>query len=157
MEKYKLFSFVLSGSVFLMYWLYIYLRYGIQKSISDSYYNLGNKGFIFTLTLWGFSLPLIIVGESGLMFFAGAFICFTGAAADFKKKITNTVHFVGAVGGIIFGLLSLILDFGQTVMAIATVSMSCTILFFNVNNKIWWIETLTFVGIYIGMLISNIK
>ena len=86
MENYKLILFILSGAVFTIYWLYIYYRYGIQKSISDSYYKLKNNNYLFTLVLWGFSVPIMIIGETGLMFFAGAFICFTGAQQTLKRE-----------------------------------------------------------------------
>lgn len=156
MENYKLISFILSGAVFTIYWLYIYYRYGIQKSISDSYYKLKDKGYLFTLVLWSFSIPIMIIGETGLMFFAGAFICFTGAAADFKKKMTDTVHYVGAVGGILFGLLSLSVNFGQNEIAALTIVGMALLTLFKVSNKTWWVETVAFLGIYLGLLISNL-
>ena len=60
-------------SVFLGYILYIIARYGVQSSVSQSFYVLPkNLKILFTLFCWGFVFPAIILSSNPLMFFAGA-------------------------------------------------------------------------------------
>lgn len=97
-----------------LYLIYIVKKYGVQKSISDSYYRL-SKGekYLFFFALVGTSLSFILgwiikhpTGKLSniLIFLAGSFICFVGAASEFKgRKLTETVHYIGATGGYILG------------------------------------------------------
>ena len=110
----KLLIFVVLS--FVGYISFIVNKYGVLPSISESYYKMkGDKlfgGGLFTLFIWSLSLPLIIIGDTPLMFFAGAFLSFVGAASAFKDlKMTKRVHNIGAIGGIGFGFLSMIIDF----------------------------------------------
>ncbi len=155
METYRLVSFILSGVIFSAFWLYVYFRHGVQKSISDSYYKL-RKGHLFTLALWGFSLPLIVAVETPLIFFAAAFIGFTGTAADFRQKMTDVIHVIGAVGGVVLGLASLIFDFKAYLYVIAIIVAIYALDRLKIKNKTWWVETVAFIGIYLTLLIKMI-
>lgn len=97
---------VMSNTVFTVFWIMIVAIYGLIPSISHSFYELPEKARgLFTFTLWSFAIPMMIVGEHGLMFFAGASICFVGAAADYRNELTDTVHYVCAVLSIALGIL----------------------------------------------------
>ena len=98
----------------VLYCIYIWQKYGIQKSISESYYRLTNKEkplFYLALVLTSFNFIIGWVYENPselisniLIFLAGSFICFVGAASEFKgSKLTEIVHYVGATGGYILG------------------------------------------------------
>ena len=89
-------------TIFVGYVSWIWARYGVLPSISHSYYSLpDNLKFIFTLWSWGYALPAMIVASTPLMFFAGAGICFVGAAAAYREKMTETVHIIGAACAIL--------------------------------------------------------
>lgn len=149
-------SFLTMIAVFVSYVSFIWIKYGVQRSISDSYYRLPkNINFLFTFFCWGFAFPTIIIGvdltDNFLMFLAGVGICFVGAAAAFKQELTKTVHIVGAYGGVLFSQLSITFDFHLYYINI--IFFALAILFealgyFKImKNKIWWQEILAFMSI----------
>ena len=81
-------ALLISVLVFASYLTYVLCKYGIQKSISDSYYRLTQADkWAFTIATWGYSLPLIIAGNGP-------------EEANLKKLtkslgITKNVHFMG--------------------------------------------------------------
>jgi hypothetical protein len=142
-------SFTLMLTVFISYILFIWIKYGILPSISESYYRLPDKlKFLFTFFCWGFAIPTIIASDNLLMFIAGSGIAFVGTAAQFKERITNNVHTIGAVIGVGFSQLSTYFDFHMLYVNIIFISLAAIILLLNklkmVNNKVWWIELLAF-------------
>jgi len=147
--------FITMVSVFVGYVGFIWWKYGVLKSISQSYYELPKSyNFIFTLALWGFAFPAMILGTplTGLMFFAAGGIMFTGAAAAFMEEMTRTVHFVGAGAGVLFSQLAISLVFGMWPVTLAFVISSLLLLLYRnkINNThIWWIEVLAFVSIVV--------
>ena len=138
-------------TVFVSYVAFIWAKYGVLKSISQSYYELPEKlKPLFTFFCWGFALPAIILGSSGWMFLAGAGIAFVGAAAAFQEKMTHTVHMVGAGVGVGAGQLAIIIQYHMWPISVAFFGLSLLLLLFRkkINNKhIWWIEILDFVSI----------
>ena len=135
--------------VFISYVSFIWIKYGIQESISDSYYVLPNNlKLLFTLFCWGFAIPAIIVGvnlsDNYLMFLAGAGIGFVGAATAFKEKMTRTVHMIGAYSGVAFSQLSIAIDFKMYYVNILFIVLSLIIIAYKIKNHIWWLEILAF-------------
>jgi hypothetical protein len=144
--------------VFTTYIVSIYLKYGVLKSISASYYKIRHKSE-FTLFMWSLAFTVIIVGSTGWMFLCGAGLAFVGAAAAFEEeKTTRLVHMVGAVVGITAGFISLWLDFDMfafiPIMIACSGSMYFITLIFKSNTFIWWVEILSFVLIFIGLIIK---
>lgn len=136
-------------TVFCTYLIIITIVFGVQKSISGSYYRLPKSVKpIFTFYLWFISIGAIILGDTVLMFLAGSGIAFVGAAAAFKKKITHTVHMIGAASGILLSQLSIILDFQMWEVSFVFILSSIGLLLFDVRNKIWWLEILAFISIF---------
>lgn len=155
-------------SVFISYVSWIWAKYGVLPSISDSYYHLPkNLHFLFTFFCWGFAFPAIILGSSGLMFFAGAGICFVGAAAAFKEKMTSTVHVVGAMTGVLLSQLAILLQYGiwELNIAFLVIAVPFTITRFIKRkdgkeicpNRTWWIELAAFVSMCIVLGIKLFK
>jgi hypothetical protein len=143
-------------TVFVSYVSFIWIKYGVQRSISDSYYRLPkNLQPLFTLFCWGFAFPAIIIGvdltDNFLMFLAGAGICFVGAAAQFKEELTKGVHMIGAYGGVLFSQLAIAINFHMYYMNVIFILLA---ILFEVlgyykimKNKIWWQEILAFLSI----------
>lgn len=121
------------------------LAVGVQPSISDSWYALGKKHPLFTIWLCsvGMSIILIefVITENPFFFVSGTFLCFCGVAAEFRKKMTGTVHFIGAGGGISAALTGLAID-GCLFPFWGSVAVIVACLTFNIKNKVWWIEFL---------------
>lgn len=139
--------FILMITIFTTYITFLIVKEGILPSISESFYRLsGNYKWCFTLFCWGISIPTIIIGNTLLLFIAGSAIAFVGAAASFKDKLTNTVHSVGAVIGILFSQFSIFWDFNLLIVNLITVGLITSIYVFRevIKNQIWWIEIVAF-------------
>lgn len=140
-------------AVFYGYVAGILVKYGMLPSISDSFYALPrNKSFIFTLVLWTFSILSMIIGDSVLMFIAGSGIAFVGTAAQFKQKLTNTVHVVGAVVGIGFSQASIIVDMRLWYVSVSFLIIGTAVLLLKrkIRHFIWWIEILAFTSVAVS-------
>jgi len=145
---------LISAAIFLSYTWFIASKYGIQKSISDSYYQLPNKQkALFTLALWGFAIPIIMlsgISSSLLLFLSGGFIALVGAAPAFNSLLMEyKAHMLGEYGGILLGLSSLIVDFGAWEIVVIAIVLAILLKLFS-KNYIWWIEVLAFFTILLG-------
>jgi len=146
--------------VFSSYVSFIWLKYGIQRSISNSYYRLPNRlKFLFTLFCWGFAYPAMMLSLNPLMFFAGTLICLVGVASAFKSnKILHISHMVGAYGGVALSMISIWIDFNMWYLTVAFIVISGLLMMFKnklKNNQIWWIEILAFSSICYALFINN--
>ncbi len=138
---------------FITYIIFIWSKYGVLPSISDSFYKTKNA-FSFYVFILSVALPLMIAGDTGLMFSAGALLTFVGAAAAFKDKLTGTVHVIGAIGGILLGFLSMIVDFHLWYITAIELLFIGIAYLIKMKNKTWWVEIVSFILIMIGLLIS---
>jgi len=141
--------FIIMLSVFVSYVGYIWIKYGVQKSISDSFYRLPKrKQFLFILFCWGFSFPAMILGDCVLMFLAGTFICFVGAAAAFKgDKMTKWVHMTGAYGGVLLSQIAIWIVYDMWYVTVIFLVLSGLLFILKVKDKIWFAELLAFISI----------
>lgn len=147
---YKIILYIIQLLVFVSYVSFIWIKYGVQRSISESYYVLPTKlNFLFTFFCWGFSLPLIIIGDNTLMFLAGSGIVFVGAAARMKEKMTRTVHMISAYAGIIFSQLTIGIVYEMWYVNVISLSIALLLFLFRkkIKNHIWWIEIDAFIAI----------
>jgi len=166
-----------SLAIFLAYIGFIWVTYGIQPSISESYYDLpGKQKYIFTLVIWAFAIPVMIVGDNIWFFLAGSLICFVGAAPAFRdedegnmRMIWNApknklepmpdrsteywIHMIGAYGGTILGIAGLLIGYHQYATVLVAL-LAAVIIYWKASNKIWWLEILAFTTIWEGILIE---
>ncbi len=151
---------------FAIYILWIVMKFGVQPSISDSFYALQNKYGKGSLIPWLFWLFLINVAWpifplmqfNGFAFFAMAGIILVGAAARFKSgKSTETPHVVGAVGGIGLAFLSIGFVYqGWAWLWIAVFLVLAGILkLIKINHIIWWVEILAFTLIIVALFVHT--
>lgn len=149
---YQSILFFLMQFIFIFYIGYIWLKYGALKSISESYYALPRKlRPLFTLALWGFAIPAIIIGDCGLMFLAGSGIAFVGAAAQMHEQFVRKVHVTAAIIGITAGHLAIIFNYHMWWITVAFVLASIPFLIFDKKTRIWWVEILAFLSISIAL------
>lgn len=158
--NYITFCYILMILTFISYVSGIWARYGVLDSISQSYYELPTKFQpLFILFCWGYSLPAIILGSSGLMFLAGSGIAFAGAAAAFKEEMTMEVHVTGAVIGVLFSQLAILFQYGiwQANVAFLAIAIPLFLTRFIHKadggsicpNRTWWIEIAAFLDMSI--------
>ena len=162
--EYQLVFYAAMNIIFFSYISIISLKYGVQSSISASYYKLPkNFAWLFTVATWGYAFPAIIVGveHSSFAFFAGAAITFVGAAPAFRgTSIENSVHMWGAKIGVVASQLMIV--FPPFNMWYITVGfLLCSIFcYFNKHIKpysTWWIEVLAFLSISLSYLLLMIR
>ena len=148
--------------VFISYTSWIWAKYGVLNSISQSYYELPlNLQPLFTLFCWGYSFPAIILGSSELMFLAGSGIAFAGTAAAFREKMTTDVHVTGAVIGVLFSQLAILFQYEIWQANVAFLAIAIPLLLTRFikrkngthfcPNRTWWVEIAAFLDISIVM------
>ena len=150
--------------LFYGYILFIILKYGVQTSISESYYKLPtNLQWIFTLVTWGYAACAIIIGldttGSEWVFVSGVGILFVGASPAFhtkdnKRTLENEVHIIGAGVGIIglFLFLTMVLNLWYITIAFVILSSLTYIWKPTRVNSLWWIELYAFLSLDISYI-----
>ena len=153
--------FFIMLSAFFGYVGYIAVRYGIQPSVSESYYRLPrNFQWVFTIATWGYAIPAMIIGldftGNGIVFLAGVGIAFVGASPAFHKLgMERTVHTVGAVVGITAMQLFLcIVGFWWITLTFGIISGLLFIWKKTYSHFIWWVEIAAFISISLYYLIK---
>lgn len=143
----KLTLLIIANSIMAIYLILCYRKYGITQSISLTSKELGKHSFLFTLTMWSYSLLTIIVAEKPLMFFAGAGICFVGATPYFFKgeKMEKTVHFISAISAVCFAMLSVWLDYNSGGLSLIFAGLTIFLFIIIRMKSIYWVELLTMV------------
>jgi len=135
--------------LFTTYLLLIVRKYGVLGSISESYYTLPrNKNYLFTIFMMSIGIINILTGNIYLVL-SGAGLAFTGVAAQYRNRITNAVHYIGAVIGYALGCLA-ISPFFLVFIVILSAILKQTV----IENKTWWTEVIAFYLIMIGLLIK---
>lgn len=149
---------------FIGYQIYYISIYGIQRSISDSWYCLHNdkkrkNEGLFTIATWGYTLPLLIATANNcfnlqlvVLFAACAMICFVGSAPDFKHADKGW-HSFFAEGGIALVLLYMLLS-GDWRLALSTVALIIPLMLIKkVKNNTFFIEVIAYFSFVLTTLI----
>jgi hypothetical protein len=154
---YQWILFIIMQTIYWSYVTTIWTKYGIQKSISNSYYCLPtNWNFLFTLFCWGFAFLAIILGESGLMFLAGTGIAFVGAAAQIKEKFVRQVHLPAAIIGMLASQADIYFNQHLLWLNLISIGLSIFAVILSRKNYIWWVENIVFIAITISYLITKL-
>ena len=129
-----------------------------MSSISASYYVIKHKTW-FLFWTWGSAFPLIILGETGLSFFAGGFLMFVGVASNtyVNDKMVWFVHVVGATGAIVLGYAYLCIDLHLWWLAVISLIPLFYMWLTKMKNHTWWIEVLAYFTFIIGLLIKELS
>lgn len=155
--EYQLISFIIMVLVFVSYVSFIWLKYGVQESISASYYALPKKyNFLFTLFCWGFAVPAIIasIDVTPFMFFAGVGICFVGAAAQINDNWVNKIHSTAAILGVLFSQLAIVFGYHMPLVSGISIAIIALLKLLALKNKTWWIELVAFSAIVYTLGVS---
>lgn len=150
------------GSVFFSTALAILLiLYGIPKSLSESFYNLGGRGgrgylFYLMLVITVFLLVFPLVESAGALgFFTAASLAFVGAAAAFKSdKSQLLIHVISAILCASMACLTLfkinkliiLLPVGLVVIAAAILSRSVK------KSYKFWLEMIPMYSIFAALI-----
>jgi hypothetical protein len=144
--------FFLAQIAFIAYVLFIWIKYGAQKSISESYYVLPKKwNWLFVAFCWLFAFPVMIIGSSYFMLAAGAGIVFVGAAAAMHTFPTRAVHVTGAIGGIIASQLAIYFQYDMLWLNIITVSLAALVALLFKKYAMWCVELVAFIAMSVAL------
>ena len=140
---------LLSGIIFTAGLLYTWIRWGVQKSISITFYEHENR-LLWYLWFLGFILPIMTLVDHFLLFFAVVGITLVGAAPNFKgTKLQENIHIIGAYAGIIFAFAYLVVK-GEYLTPIIMVLFTAYAVW-KIKFKTTWIEVaalyLTLIGL----------
>lgn len=158
-----------SVSIFLLYLGFIILKFGIPKSLSQSFYLLEDikhgLGYIFTIVLWGMAFTLLPVwlstpiGEDWefLKFLCCASLCFVGAAPRFLDQ-DSKVHTIAAITSAITGLLWILIctNFWPIIIVYAVLFTFLMFMTKSKNCYTFWAEMVMFFGIYYSLFLLMI-
>lgn len=148
-------TLVMSG-----YLAYVVGCFGIPRSLSDTYYLLGKRGWIFQAVLCLFGsllmptwIDLSSNGTQFLAFLACAGLLFVTTAPCFKIDIEGKVHYVSAVvccmAAFIWQIAEMcwLLPIGSLALALGSTVITKGKLF-------WWVEMAILVGSVISIFIK---
>ena len=137
----------------------VWVLFGIQKSISDSYYRYYKTKwkYAFTIFCWSLAYPALLLSPTPIMFAAFILLGITGVSPAFKQdKYVKSAHMIGAYGGVLFSQLSISLDhnmFWQITAPFVVISVLLLLVRKKLKyNHIWFIEILSILSIYITLL-----
>ena len=151
-----LLSFIMA--VFLAYTLGIYFTFGVTSSISSSIHKLKGpvQKSLYSWFMLGIAIPFMIVADTPLGWWAGAFLAIDFAAPAGGSRMQYIIHCIGADVGMLLGMLMLIIDFHQWPITLITAGYVAFYQFRKVENRTWYIECTVFAAAWLGLLIEKV-
>jgi len=153
--------YIVSLIIFISYSIIILNLFGVLQSVSASYYSLKKYGDlgVFTMFCWGVAFPLLIYwiefSQSDwnfLPFLACSGLMFVGASPAFRDlEFEEKVHTISALICLICSYLWALL-FGNFYLALGCMLFSLVLYFISRKNRIYWIEMIAFMNIYVQLL-----
>ena len=148
----------ISFSIIFAYLGFVIGRFGIPRSISDTYYLLGKYGWLFQLALAATAftaMPMLIDNSSEstkfLAFLACSGLLFVSAAPLFKLELEGKVHYTSAVvccAGLVLW---------QVFNTSGIIPLVCffLVLYPMLKDKkyTWWLEIATIVSTYASLIL----
>ena len=151
---------IISAILFAIYLFCMAKLHGVQPSVSDNYY-VSKHPWTFTLAMWTVAftmLPPILSATTETFqftaFFSCAGIAFVGAAAAYKRTLTNTVHIAGAVTAALFAIVWAY-TICPPIPTIAILTAAYILLAVRVH-KVYWAEITAFTMTYLTYFVSLI-
>lgn len=150
---------VISIVLFVSYIGYTVGMYGIPASISDTYYRLGKKGWLFTLFCLAESSLLVasFIEASKeeyqfLAFIASASLAFVGSAPLFKEQNRN-IHYVSAGICALASLVWQVLMSFWYIPLITFLGGVIVLACLKFRKPMFWMEMCAFISTYITLLL----
>ncbi len=142
------------------YLAYIVKCFGIPRSLSDTFYLLGDRGWIFQVVLGLFGallMPTWIDLSSGntqfLAFLACAGLLFVAAAPCFKIDIEGKVHYTSAMLCCVCAFVWQIVEMGW-LFPVGSLAVALGITVSTKGNPFWWVELAVMLSSVLSILIK---
>ena len=138
--------------IFTLYIFFVWNKYGILKSISESYYTIDDEWLFILLCT---SLGILHLLYNNIYFFiGGSALCFVGATARFKSwSVTKRLHNISAVTAIVSSIMGLYF-LGTWFTIIPVILVATALLIIKSKEIIWWVEIASFYSIIVSLIIS---
>ncbi len=133
----------------------VWIKFGVQISISHSYYKFKDKysKYAFTLFCWSIAYSSMILGADIYIFFSGILLGITGVTPAFRsEKIVNILHCIGAYGSVIFSQITIFVNYDLWYINIFFFSFFFLSYILKIKNKTWWVEIAALLSIYYTLL-----
>ena len=148
----------ISFCIIFGYLAFVLAKFGISRSISDTYYLLGKKGWLFQLALAATAftaMPMLIDNSSEntrfLAFIACAGLTFVSCAPMFKLELEGKVHYISAYTCCICLVLWQVFNTSWLVPFVCFMLVIMPIK--KDGKKTWWMEIATIVSTYASLII----
>ena len=154
--------FLMYVFVWVVYNLLVFTRFGLLGSVSESHLKLvelnRNYKIVFTLFSWLYAIPAMILAQTGLMFFAGGFICLVGVAANYKQGLDKIWHGRFAIFAVLLSQLSINIDFHNYFISLISILLMMIIFLFRkkLESYIYWIEQVSWLAVGVVLYINKI-
>lgn len=137
--------------IFSLYMFYLFNRfYPNIGSISESYYLLKRKSWLFTIFMFAMGVTTCLMGTT-ILFVSGILFCFVGVATRFRDDMEGSIHYIGAAGGYAIACLAI-----SPFITALLIAVSLVFNYLKVENKTLWLEIIGFYLIQLGLLIKLI-
>lgn len=139
--------------------LFVWKKYGIQKSISASIYVLDGA---FEKSLYSFfmlfiAVPMMLVSNTTLGWLAGFLVGIDFAAVTTRdNKVQSFLHVFGAEAGIAVGMIMLFVDFHQWYLVVPFCLFTLCFWLKKFPNHTWWIEVAALITVLVGLSIAKL-
>ena len=143
---------LISQLFFVTYTVWVAARFGIQESISASWYKLNSSTWpLFTLFTWGTALPIIMMDLGPLYLLGGVCLTFVGVAGAFRDaRFIKIIHNFSTYLAIFFLCLALALE-GIWWVPVFTAVFFTISKAIKLKNLIWWNEYIVYLLIILGI------
>lgn len=139
---------------------YVVGCFGIPRSLSDTYYLLGKRGWIFQAVLGLFGsllmptwIDLSSDGTQFLAFFACAGLLFVAAAPCFKIDIEGKVHYTSAVVCCIAAFIWQIVEMCW-LLPVGSIALALGATVITKGKLFWWVEMAILVSSVISVFVK---
>ena len=157
MTNFEITLFVFLLSAFVIYNGFVWVKYGVQKSISADIYVLTGpfEKSYYSLFILSMSIPMMILSDNTIGWWAGALLALDFAAPAGGDRMQNFLHCFGADVGMGLGILMVGFVFHLWFLAGAFIVFS--LIATKWKNGVTWVETAAFVTVYTGLLIHYLR
>lgn len=165
---------LISLLIFIAYNVFVISYFGIPYSISDTYYKLKGKSWVFTAMCWGVVgtlLPALLDmtpdSYKFTAFLACAGLLFVGSAPQFKLSLTGGVHYASAAICVIFSQLWVALTLWWILLPVWIIFASYILygmirhsdfssgnVYFKESKPMFWCEIAAIGATYISMFLK---
>lgn len=141
---------------YVLYVGVVYLRYGVQKSVSDSYYCWKKEwGLLFTLFTWGLGIGIIGMIQTVASVASVSGLWLVGTIPYLTSKPVRRWHMIGAYTCVLGSQVVLWLDYGMWWMVAVNLLSFVGIKVSGNKNWIWYVENIAIVSVLIALIIGQ--